>query len=108
MLLPLYVHAKNLTMAVNKQLQNMVFLQTKVTYNHFIVQCNSSFPSALFRFSVLDEIYHGFAVFGDFLRGFPVINSSLRPPHNINLPISIFHSMNVAIDFCYFMKRAVT
>ena len=35
----------------------------------------------LFRFSVSDEIYCGFAVFGDFLRGFAVSNRPLRPPH---------------------------
>ena len=34
----------------------------------------------LFRFSVSDEIYCGFAVFGDFLRGFAVSNRPLRPP----------------------------
>ena len=60
MLLPLYVHAKNLTMAVNKQLQNMVFLQTKVTYNHFIVQCNSSFPSAIGPLSRFTKIISNF------------------------------------------------
>ena len=50
-----------------------------------------------FRFSVLDEIYCGFADFGDFLRGFAVSNRPLRPP-----PPVIVCCSNVFVYYLYF------